>query len=619
MEKQDQYINDFDPDFGNPRLWDLEFTAELDGKVERAIGLLEQKELDITGNYLTWQNLGLAFSYEYKEAGRQLFQRVCRFYPKYSQEECDQMYDRCLIRARGSYDMFDFLSMVRKAGITEEELLSPEELEEQKLFEAELEAAGISPNEWNQQKTEESAEKIAQQEKEEAEFEAVLKEMLQEFESEEAKPGGFPNEVYEELPDFLRRAIKPAKGEHQKSLMLLGSLGVLSSAFPGFKGIYDSLIRPNLYVFVSAPPASGKGILNFCRYLVTRIHRAKEASGKAAREQYDQEMVDFAFSKDKTKEKPQKPAEKMHFIPANNSNTGLLQLLADNEGCGLLFETEADTLVNSLKSEYGNFSDALRKAYHHEEYSYFRRTDREMVRMERPCLSVVLSGTPGQLKAMFPDAENGLFSRFLFYNFTEKPRWQPKFQADDSFDLKDYYEALGEELYGFFQKMENQEVQMIYNQDQKDFFNRNFEKTLDDTYAVFPPAFLATVKRLGVTFFRITMILTALRCMEDGQIPARRECDFWDFRTAQLIILTLLRHSKSVFTMLPAEKPVKVKPQALLKERFLNLLDGTFTTTEFQNLAASLGISKRTAYRNIGDFIIAEKVKFVKPGLYQKL
>ena len=55
----------------------------------------------------------------------------------------------------------------------------------------------------------------------------------------------------------------------------------------------------------------------------------------------------------------------MLIIPANNSSTGLFLNLNDNQGVGLLFETEGDTLAQTFKSEHGNYSDGFRKAFHH--------------------------------------------------------------------------------------------------------------------------------------------------------------------------------------------------------------------------------------------------------------
>ena len=62
----------------------------------------------------------------------------------------------------------------------------------------------------------------------------------------------------------------------------------------------------------------------------------------------------------------------MLYIPANNSSSGMFQLLYDNKGKGLIFETEGDTLAQSFKSDYGNYSDGFRKAFLHETVSYFR-------------------------------------------------------------------------------------------------------------------------------------------------------------------------------------------------------------------------------------------------------
>jgi hypothetical protein len=93
-----------------------------------------------------------------------------------------------------------------------------------------------------------------------------------------------------------------------------------------------------------------------------------------------------------------------YFVPANNSATGLFQILNDNKGVGLLFETEGDTLVQTFKGEHGNYSDGFRKAFHHETISYNRRKDREYVELEKPCLSALLSGTPKQVSAPIPNA-----------------------------------------------------------------------------------------------------------------------------------------------------------------------------------------------------------------------
>jgi hypothetical protein len=69
----------------------------------------------------------------------------------------------------------------------------------------------------------------------------------------------FPPEVYQELPDFLQRACAPFEGRG-KDVMLLGTLGMTSGCFPGVGGTYDQRWTGlNLFTFISAPAASGKG------------------------------------------------------------------------------------------------------------------------------------------------------------------------------------------------------------------------------------------------------------------------------------------------------------------------------------------------------------------------
>src|SRR5690606_37654266 len=156
------------------------------------------------------------------------------------------------------------------------------------------------------------------------------------------------------------------------------------------------------------------------------------------------------------REKPARPPERMLFIPATNSTTGAFQLLADNEGRGLIFETEGDTLAQSFRSDYGNYSDGFRKAFRHETISYYRRLDREYVDHASPCLSTVLSGTPKQVTALIPSAENGLFSRFLFYYMNLKPEFQDVFANDDHEGMDAYFWQLGKEFLELYSSLNHQ-------------------------------------------------------------------------------------------------------------------------------------------------------------------
>src|SRR5690606_30104441 len=143
---------------------------------------------------------------------------------------------------------------------------------------------------------------------------------------------------------------------------------------------------------------------------------------------YNRQMA--LYNKGKLPAPPPMPTPAGHtklYLPANSTKTAMMQLLMENNGRGIIFETEGDTLADMLRQDYGNFSDVLRKAYHHESVSFFRRANNEDVFIEHPQLSVVLSGTQDQLHRLIPTIENGLFSRFCFYILDQRQGFKDPF------------------------------------------------------------------------------------------------------------------------------------------------------------------------------------------------
>ena len=74
----------------------------------------------------------------------------------------------------------------------------------------------------------------------------------------------------------------------------------------------------------------------------------------------------------------------------------------------------------------------MRKAFDHDGLSYNRRTDREYREVKKSYLAVLLSGTPAQVKPLIPSAENGLFSRQVFYYMPAIHYWQNQFDRNDN-------------------------------------------------------------------------------------------------------------------------------------------------------------------------------------------
>lgn len=215
-------------------------------------------------------------------------------------------------------------------------------------------------------------------------------------------------------------------------------------------------------------------------------------------------------------EKPEEPPLRMLFIPANSSATAVYQVLNENDGQGIMFETEGDTLANTFASDYGNYSDGFRKAFHHESISYIRRKDKEYVNLKRPRLSALLTGTPKQISSLITDAENGLFSRFIFYFLNTRLIWQNVFDATDDCTLDEYFQDLDHQFYDFYLTLKDYgNIRFSFSADQQKRFNEFFSKAQDEYANQQGTDIVASVRRMGLITFRVAMVLSVLRIMED--------------------------------------------------------------------------------------------------------
>jgi hypothetical protein len=353
-------------------------------------------------------------------------------------------------------------------------------------------------------------------------FEPKQKATDQEETQPEEQMPTLPDAVFDTIPEFLKHITQVATTKEERDILLLGSLVTLSVAFPKLIGKYgDNPVNTNLFIFISAKASAGKGILIHCRKLVEPIHLALRNQAKIMKQQFEVDMQEYNANKgkDANTEKPQKPPQKMLFIPANNSATGFLEILGDSDKRGLIFETEGDTLAKAFKSDYGDFSDGFRNAFQHEPISYYRRTDKEYVEIDRPCLSALLSGTPKQITTLIPNAENGLFSRFMFYVMNMKLIWKDVFASKTENGLDVHFEKLGNEFYSLYQTLQaNPDVHFSLTPSQQLQFNQFFEKMQTLYVNIQEEEIISSVRRLGLIAYRIMMIFSALRIMEDGEI-----------------------------------------------------------------------------------------------------
>jgi hypothetical protein len=86
----------------------------------------------------------------------------------------------------------------------------------------------------------------------------------------------------------------------------------------------------------------------------------------------------------------------------------MIEHLQNNDGQGIICETEADTMSGAKKQDWGDYSPALQAAFHHEKITLTRKTNNEYIEFNEPRLAVALSGTPAQAPKLIASAEDGL-------------------------------------------------------------------------------------------------------------------------------------------------------------------------------------------------------------------
>ena len=557
-----------------------QFSSVNSNDIENVVSRIEASAIDIAPTYADWRDLGFALADALGENGRGYYQRLSRFYPNYTADETDKQFSACLKAHGHGITIKTLFHLAKQAGIS---ICGN--------------ASGSLAKSQNSPKSPISP--------------------AEEIEDIEDMPT-FSQDIKDTLPSLLAQIVSRANSPEDADLLLLGSLTVFSACLPNVFGNYGGReVFPNLFLFVTAQASAGKGRLTLCRHLVQPIHDSLKQLYAAEMEEYKRLQNEYALDK-KNNEPPQEPPLKTLLIPANSSATSVYQVLNDNQGVGLMFETEGDTLANTFKSDYGNFSDGFRKAFHHEMISYTRRKDREFVELAKPRLSALLSGTPRQILSLIPDAENGLFSRFIFYYMNVRLEWLNVF-ADNEETLDQYFEHLGKQFYELYRILQaSQPIRFALSARQQEQFNSFFAQVQKEYSNLFGLDIVASVRRLGLITFRIAMILTSLRIIDGGQISNLIVCGDSDFQSSIIMARVLLQHTAKVFGSLPTTESNAPNGQTVIRQTFLDNLPPEFDRKTYLAVAEKLKIPAKTAEKYISKFCVGGLLKHLAHDSYGK-
>jgi len=348
--------------------------------------------------------------------------------------------------------------------------------------------------------------------------------------------------VYNQLPIILHNGCNALTDETEKAVFMLSALGVLSGIMPNVYGIYNGrTVYPNLYFWLIGKYGSGKGTMDFARQIAEPIHRQKLEATKQAKADAAELEVKKAVP------------QQLLYIPANNSQSGFFELLHQNGGSGIMFESEADTLTAALRTDFGKYSDGLRKLYHHERYSFYRRQNQEFVNIESGRLSVVISGTSDQLFKLIPTYENGLFSRFCYYNLPDAPEFVNVFD-DRKNGYQKVFDALGEYGFDLFNLLNSTDpltpYTFTFTQSQQDNFLEYFRGLKAEIRENISHDLDGLIHRFGLQFFKIAMILTVLRHVST-RLTTALTCSEQDFALTRQIFEPLKNTAIEIYLSMP--------------------------------------------------------------------
>jgi hypothetical protein len=433
-----------------------------------------------------------------------------------------------------------------------------------------------------------------------------------------------PDEVYEALPHILKEGSIAFSDKRKRDVFFTGAIAIISGCLPKVTGIYfQERVHPHLYTFIIAPAASGKGVLKNAKRLADKYHQQVLCASREAQKRHDAEMVDYKeLQRNRKKgepapEKPNEPPFKIVFIPADSSHSRMIEHLQNNDGQGIICETEADTMSGAKKQDWGDYSPALRAAFHHEKITLTRKTNNEYIEINEPRLAVALSGTPAQAPKLIASAEDGLFSRFLFYAFKNEIVWQDPSPQSHTIVYNDHFDALSQSVLDMIGFLEHSPTVIQLQPEQWQVLNATFTGILSEVTIFTSEEASGIVYRLGLIMFRLCMIFSALRKFENGEVTETVFCTDEDFNTALAIAQTYLQHSLLMFNNLPKQNEVMSFQSGDSKRKFFEALPEAFTRKQATELGSQFKLSARSVDEILKTATGISLTK-LKAGLYRK-
>ncbi len=361
----------------------------------------------------------------------------------------------------------------------------------------------------------------------------------------------FDDLVYESLPEPLNCLKELVNNSQKRDMVLLTNLTVLSSLTTNYLVYHgDDKEGPQLYTYVIGNAGKGKGFTKQWKQIAMKYHKYLTEKYRNAYAKYLTEKKAHKGDPENCPE-PIEPKRNFLLLPGNSSEASMYKDLNDNNGYGLIYESEADSIVNAMTSTFGGFSHLYRAGFHGEPASAGRVYFNEDGPREIDCvnLSLLVTSTIDQCFSLIPNDENGLFSRFIYYLLAPYSVFKSPYSGARNTELEIKIEEIAE-LYlqiGIDDKVQNGNIEFVYTDSQKEMYADFFEAFDTQFSAEYGAKLGGSINRFGLIFTRICMLLTYLRQYNNLEDLNQLTCDQKDFDITSSIVEKLLYHLQIIF------------------------------------------------------------------------
>ena len=418
----------------------------------------------------------------------------------------------------------------------------------------------------------------------------------------------------QKLPESVQQMISLASTPEEQDIILMATLAAASACVPNLYFRYGPTGKKyyaNLQCFILAAAASGKGIANQALEMVRVVD-----------EQYPM------------------------LVAGDSTLVAFYKALEAQGGVGYMHESEGSVITDIWKTSAANYNTALRKAAEHEPIS--RNRVKGASEIKNPKLSMLLTGTFGQYKALVPSVENGYFSRLLTVVIRGTNGFDKRYVRSKG-GQSAVPRQVGNYLSRIYSRLlEEGEREWSLTDAQKERLGEHLETEDGTLIGLLGDNFHSAVIRMAVQIERIAMVLSAMRGMSasnadetDGEMPAfnagtmNKEsgdkniaemndvlfCADEDYETAELIGNKMLLHMAAAYRMIDGDAQEVIPEIKPLDQRTILLaaLPEEYESKKLYSEAQSQGICVRTATRWNEYWQEHGLVQKIRHGYYKKV